>query len=129
MKKNPAEAVSSLIGPLQELYMIAFLAEGENAQERIEKALKNWAEKWLVSMEYDDMFDGKAFDGLSEDEKKKIMLDKLTEAKRRMSEMMVMACCAFQDNPVQTVESIQTGTKPDVTVRRYSMFALRKWEK
>lgn len=127
--KNPADPVPSLVGPLEELYLVSFLAEQENPQEKIEKALRVWASKWLISMNYDELIDQVSIDQLADDLKRDMQAKLLEQAKRRMSEAMVMSCCSFIENPVETVETIQVNTKPNVGLRRYSMFALRKWEK
>lgn len=129
MSKNPADPVPSLVGPLEELYLISYLAEQENPQERIEKALRDWAAKWLCSMEYEEVIDKASIDKATDDAKRELQGKLLEQAKRRMAEAMVMACCSFVQNPIQTVETIQVGDKPSTDVRRYSMFAVRRWEK
>jgi len=127
--KNLSEPVKSLVGPMEELYLVSFLAEGDESQARIEKALRSWADKWIVGFSYEEHTDQEAIAKLTPDEQREYQREHLNKAKQRMGEALAIACSTMKSGPLNDENTIKTGSAPRSSFTEYAMYAVRRWEK
>lgn len=127
-KPSLADPAKSLVGPLEELYLVSFLAEGDD-QDKIEKALRAWTDKWLCSLEKTEAIDQAALKALSPQEQNDLQREILTKAKQQLGEAMASGCANFREGPLNDLNTYETGTPSTINYRHYSLMAVRRWER
>jgi hypothetical protein len=128
-KAQPIDApAKSMVGPLEELYLVAFIAEGEE-QTKIETALRKWADKWLINMSYAETIDTTSVSTLTVDEQRAHARKLVQDAKQKLGEALASASATYRETPLQDANTIKSGITPTVHHREYQMFAVRRWEK
>jgi hypothetical protein len=124
-----ADPAKSMVGPLEELYLVSFIADGDEQQAKIERALRAWADKWMCQLEYTEAIDTVSLQKMSQQEQADHNRQLLQSAKQKMGEALAIACATFREGPLNDVTSYQTGTAPAINYRNYSMFGVRRWER